>query len=443
MDANAPRPRSRGQGLRSAQEQGNVVRKVFNCIVDDSALIQGAKKSTRDGIPKWVAAGAIRLFVPLFALDQTSRAKEGKGRVANDAAEALQWLDDATSKHPDFVTLQGGFEQFETWAEVEKFAQPKPLFSEEDYMGEEDLTDIATKTEKSRLENSSEDIGQSFSSNESFISESTAPSHRSLRSASPLSPPTSPPKKRIEPAAPEISDSTSAPGSDSSETPASVRPLINYILWRVHEESNPAEALDSFVFLSDNQAMRKYAHRFGIRSKTLSEIRYVIARESQDARNRQAVQQKEASAIAGNQGHARDRSGDLSKSNGRPVSRQNAQAIGKPEIKVGSVSDEDEILLKRAPKGPAALTKSPPQTRRNVESEQPPRTPRAGLTGPALGTPRNAARVASRGRGAMTPRGRGKAVPAQPSGPIDPDSFARPSPSRGGARGGRGLWMPT
>lgn len=66
MDANAPRPRSRGQGLRSAQEQGNVVRKVFNCIVDDSALVQGAKKSTRDGIPKWVAAGAIRLFVPLF-----------------------------------------------------------------------------------------------------------------------------------------------------------------------------------------------------------------------------------------------------------------------------------------------------------------------------------------------------------------------------------------
>lgn len=66
MDVNEPRPRSRGNGLRQAQEQGNIVRKVFNCIVDDSALVQGSKKSTRDGIPKWIAAGRIRLFVPLF-----------------------------------------------------------------------------------------------------------------------------------------------------------------------------------------------------------------------------------------------------------------------------------------------------------------------------------------------------------------------------------------
>lgn len=40
-------------------------RKVFNCIVDDTALIAGVKKGTRDGIRKWTESGAIRLFVPL------------------------------------------------------------------------------------------------------------------------------------------------------------------------------------------------------------------------------------------------------------------------------------------------------------------------------------------------------------------------------------------
>lgn len=40
-------------------------RKVFNCIVDDTALIAGVKHSTRDGIRKWVLQDAIRLFVPL------------------------------------------------------------------------------------------------------------------------------------------------------------------------------------------------------------------------------------------------------------------------------------------------------------------------------------------------------------------------------------------
>lgn len=43
-------------------------RKIFNCIVDDTALIAGVKKSTRDGIRKWVSQGSIRLYVPLHSM---------------------------------------------------------------------------------------------------------------------------------------------------------------------------------------------------------------------------------------------------------------------------------------------------------------------------------------------------------------------------------------
>jgi hypothetical protein len=57
--ANDVRPR--------ASELPTTTRKVFNCIVDDTALIAGVKSSTRDGIRKWVSQGAIRLFVPLHS----------------------------------------------------------------------------------------------------------------------------------------------------------------------------------------------------------------------------------------------------------------------------------------------------------------------------------------------------------------------------------------
>ncbi|KAF4549776.1 Hypothetical protein D9617_20g028320 [Elsinoe fawcettii] len=376
------------------------------------------------------------------ALNHTSRVKEGKGRAASDAAEALQWFDDATSKYPDLVTLQGGFEQFETWDEVEKFAQPKTLFSEDDYSIEEkDVEQIVSKTDKLGLQNSTEDNGHSFSSNESYASESTVPSLQSARSASPLSPPTSPPKSQANLA---FNHGPFPDEQARDETPTSVRPLINYILWRVHQESNPVEALDSFIFLSDNPALRKYAQRFGIRSKTLSEIRYVIGRESQDARNRQAIQQKDNtnSTVI----HGRNRPGD----NGAIRSRSASHHAIKPAEtmigKDGSVSDdEDEILLKRAPKGPAALTRSPPQTGTNLNTGRGPHAPRGGFNASPRGTPRSVSRTYNRNRGGIAARARGASMQKQQdlSGPIDPDSFARLLPARAGARGGRGLWMPT
>jgi hypothetical protein len=65
-----PRPRPDEGRLRAAAPERTPEqpkRKIFNCIVDDTALIAGAKKSTRDGIRKWVTQDAMRLFVPLHS----------------------------------------------------------------------------------------------------------------------------------------------------------------------------------------------------------------------------------------------------------------------------------------------------------------------------------------------------------------------------------------
>lgn len=76
MQRRPPREKRNGPARsRGAQQEQNRLpnlepptRKVFNCIVDDTALMAGLKKSTRDGIRKWVNMGAIRLFVPLHCM---------------------------------------------------------------------------------------------------------------------------------------------------------------------------------------------------------------------------------------------------------------------------------------------------------------------------------------------------------------------------------------
>jgi len=42
-------------------------RKVFKVAVDDSTLILGLKRNTRDGIRRWVGHGAVQLFIPLHS----------------------------------------------------------------------------------------------------------------------------------------------------------------------------------------------------------------------------------------------------------------------------------------------------------------------------------------------------------------------------------------
>lgn len=79
-----PRPRPDGGRLKASErtpEQPK--RKIFNCIVDDTALIAGAKKSTRDGIRKWISQDAIRLFVPLHS--KRNAAVADPGEVTNSA----------------------------------------------------------------------------------------------------------------------------------------------------------------------------------------------------------------------------------------------------------------------------------------------------------------------------------------------------------------------
>lgn len=147
--------------------------------------------------PRYAHVQEIRCAVVLTqraALEQLDRLKTGTSRLSEDVRDVLQWLDDATSAFPNAVTLQGGFETFETWTEVERFALPKTLFSETD--PHEDIADDLPDHTARKLTLGEVDKHVSNSSNASGASPSLSPSSmRSTRSsASPISPPTSPAK---------------------------------------------------------------------------------------------------------------------------------------------------------------------------------------------------------------------------------------------------------
>jgi hypothetical protein len=136
--------------------------------------------------------------VPLHALDQLSRQKGTNSRHGEDVRETLQWLDDATTKFPNVVTLQGADEIYEKWSEVEKFAVPRTLFSENDGLDEPDpeLGDGGLPEDMNKLTLSDVSPKTPASSEGSNASHPPSPSSmRSQRSSvSAVSPPTSPMK---------------------------------------------------------------------------------------------------------------------------------------------------------------------------------------------------------------------------------------------------------
>ncbi|TKA82958.1 hypothetical protein B0A55_01547 [Friedmanniomyces simplex] len=423
-------------------------RKIFNCIVDDSALVAGVKRSTRNGIRQWVKNGQIRLFVPLHALDQLSRQKSAGNRHGEDVRETLQWLDDATSKYPHAVTLQGGDQYYQNWAEVERFTVPRTLFSEQDHFEDEEQDAPAEDTTRMSLP---DDLHASPVSSAASLRSgpATASSMQSMRSSvSPASPPTSPSKAASSPVKPAatLTSTTSPALTESARTPIRLQSLFNYILWRVHQELDPVAALESFIFLCNDPQKVHYAKGFDIRCKRLEQLREAVSREDRDFRNRMSMQDREnfqstiSALLPGDLQHVND----------------------------------DEVVFKPPPRGPAALahkptpnlidpnafgrTPPPPPAPQPEMTILPPKSPRFNSVNPTRGglnagfPPRgNAIRGTFRGG-----RGRGTFVPGragftsnirtpdpQVSSQIDPDSFSRPRSGGFAGRGARKLWVPT
>jgi hypothetical protein len=427
-------------------------RKMFNCIVDDTALIAGVKKSTRDGIRKWIAQGAVRLYVPLHTLTQLHRLKSGADRLHADAREAVKWLDEITSVPGEVanrVQLEGVDETYMQWAEVEQFLLPETLLSIEDSESEDDDDDYQEDLESSFNALDMSD-GTSMSSTHSLDEAPKTP--ESAKSSLSKSTSASDGAEHEEKAAALLKHSpdgtarkrrvlSSAEKSHKGAVPVYLQPLFSHILWRVHKEANPDAALESFILLTNDPTKQAFAQKFGIRAKRLEQLRDAVAREDREYKNHLAMQQLEITPAAG-----------------RPVTPKTAD-VPKPspakDVKPEDYSDdEDVVLFRRAPRGPAALIKSQsvidPNDFGRAKQTHSPRSGRGGFM-PSRG---RGGPPVFRGRGGFVPRGAYvppgptfRAPPVQrhdPNQPLDPNSFTRPAVRGGPVRGGRGrtLWEP-
>lgn len=401
----------------------------------------------------------------MAALEQLGKHRNLTNRHGEDVRETLQWLDDATNKFPHAVALQGGDQYFENWNEVERFAVPRTLFSENDHVDEpeneqehESEPQLQSLNEQTTKLNLSDQPRKSpLSSAASVGSNSASPSSmQSMRSSiSPVSPPTSPTKAASSPAMP-IAKPTSitTTTSSSANVPLKLQPLFNYILWRIHQELNPAAALESFIFLCNDPNKVQSARGFDIRSKRLEQLREVVGREDRDWRNRQSMhnrenQQQTSAAVAAAPEEAPDDDDEVVY---KPTA-QRGPAVMALQLPQPSVIDPNAFVRTTQPVQHPEQPKSRPTTPRMLNAQ--PHQARGGQAMPysPRGTQRGNFRGSPRGRGAQL-NGRGGFAPGsrvptalqpsvQPNGEIDPDSFARPRGSGYTGRGGRKLWVPT
>lgn len=269
-----------------------------------------------------------------------------------------------------------------------------------------------------------------------------------------MSPPTSPVKGTSSPVKASDAEPDERPTS-STGVPTRLQQLLNYILWRIHQEQDPIAALESFIFLCNDESKVNFARGFDIKTKRLEHMREAISREDRDFRNRQSLVNRESQPPASapavtpslNQAKSVDNDDDDEeevvfapappKAPAAMLSKQNSQR-GRGASQ-SNVLDPD-AFDRRAPIGPVA-----PQVYRadNTNASFAPRGhPRGNFrAGPRArgGYGGGAARRGGGGGGAAF---QSNDTPA-PGGQIDPNSFARPRSNGYTGRGGRKLWVPS
>ncbi|KAI9690555.1 MAG: hypothetical protein M1822_009518 [Bathelium mastoideum] len=470
MRRSHPNGRAKFNGSRNSIP-GKPESKVFNCVVDDIALIIGTKKSTRDGFRKWVANGTIRLYVPLYTLGQLDFLKNVSDRIGGEAREVLEWLDEVTTAHPEHAMLQGGQETYDTWAEVEKHLLPDTLLSAPDDASDE-LTETLDQASLGSATPSSPRSARS-STNSASAPASPAKTTKSLSSVQSMQAP-------APVSMPNIEEQDTA-AEETSTVPKRLQPLLNHLLWRIHKDPHADADFRSYIFVANNPDARAAAQRFGVRVKTFEQVRDVVKREERDLRNRTALWRKENQLPATNP--TTSPTPVLASVSSTTVP---APAIQAPAKSVEPRTTNTTITSDNAADDPSSdeevIVMRP---RRPSPSNPRPRTPQAApTTKPAVIDPNDFGRAARNASTAPTtpppptgPGGRrgGRANGANGSGgrggrggaanagmlkmqqqtftgsaqrtpncPIDPDSYARPPPVSGGLRGGRRkLWTPS
>jgi hypothetical protein len=364
-------------------------------------------------------------------LEQLDRLKQGNKRLNGDAREVIAWLDDITSL-PEMETtgqvqLQGMDENYATWKEVESFLLPETLLSTESQLYDVDNLDdefdmtlqLHEASDKESLMSQSSLLDQEPTTPVSKRSSSYSQTSPGTLNASPYVMKDSLKDAQLESEAPSKGHSrnsstmsSTSQGNHGSTIPQHLRSLYSYILWRVHEGHGLASGLDAFIFLTNDPVKRAIAQRFGIRVKNTDQLREAIRREERDDKNRQALFEKETAAKEStNQTRQQSETDTFKRSNRFGSSPHKSQQLWEPNSSEERASTNKTTSNRgqrggrgRGSRGAGRGGSNSPAASRNTKSN----TDTNGLNGP-----------------------------------IDPDSFSRPSTGRNFRGDRRKLWNPT
>ncbi|KAL1845817.1 hypothetical protein Plec18167_009278 [Paecilomyces lecythidis] len=276
-------------------------RKVFHCAVDDTALTTNISE-----IKKWTSNGAITLVVPLYTLERLHALKRAGSQVAINAREAVRFLDRVTSGKDsisaDKVALQGPMEQYETWAEAEKFLLPE--FEEDVEATTEEVENVTETQEEPERQVKTKAVGDHVANNDlsqmllsklnfkkepDTVSITSTGTHSDSRSSSRSS--------RTNPeygnGHNEVEDSTNTNGhrrsnsqTTGSTVPLALRPLLSALLWRLHDSPDAASAARSLILVTNDRLTQGWAQKFGIATKNIHQLRTAIQYEEKEYKNR-------------------------------------------------------------------------------------------------------------------------------------------------------------
>lgn len=332
------------------------------------------------------------------------------------------------------MELQGPEDQYQTWQEVEKYLLPDtPLSYEEDDVEEEYLVraldeSLAIQDAPDKASRISHALGNGRSASSESALFADIPAHKAMKSTkSGMSQIAVFTTNGMSPKAPEATGRSRTPrqGSPSAGIPARVRPLLNFVVWRAHNDVEPGTA--RYILLTDDPVTQKQAQKFGVRAKLLNQLRNIVLKDGRKLDVGKPLPEKD----------------DI----------EDASLLDAIKSIDDDVDDAEEILFKPVPR--SVPVRNPTSTSPNIlDPDHFGRSPSAGRRGNANGNGNGHINAPTRSAVGRVPlnstRGRGNAAtarqprPPQFVKPIDPDSYVRPSPTlRRGRGGGRRLWEPT
>ena len=389
--------------------------------------------------------------------------------------------------------MQGPDDQYASWQDVEHYLLPETPLSHNNEHGQDRVDALSKMIDR----NLSVDNSPSFSANP----------RESNHTSSALPPAfTSPILSNGTDLAMKADESSSALSAHG--IPPTVRPLINFVVWRTHQQESGKVSTDKYILVTNDPIIQRQASKFGVRVKMLSQLSNILAKEGV----KPSISSKESVTNFTINNHVVEE--DLSEEEDRvvfdPKKRPgSSRGARQSQQQHTNIIDPDHFgrddnvnpAKQQPPNGPikshtarggrgnynntrgnSRIYNSPPQQQSHLAASQAIQRGRGGnvingrgTTSQHRGNPHAQAYIrgtshmntgrgtpvgtptAPRGNGAF--RGRGTNIQHTPRGnltgqgrgqfiqkPIDPDSFARPSPfGRGRGRGAstHRLWEPT